>query len=51
MTPALQVIYDVRVLGDGDDAYFFVEAEVTELRRPVVEEVAVVHGARDDGDA
>ena len=27
-TPLLQVIYNVRVLGDGDDAYVFLEAEV-----------------------
>ena len=49
MTPLLQVIYNVRVLGDGDDADVLLEAEVPELRRPVVKEVAVVHAARDDG--
>ncbi|CAH0377434.1 unnamed protein product, partial [Pelagomonas calceolata] len=48
-TPLLQVIYNVRVLGDGDDADLLLEAEVPELRRPIIKEVAVVHGARDDG--
>ena len=49
MTPLLQMIYNVRVLGDGDDADLLVEAEVPELRRPIIKEVAVVHAARDDG--